>query len=144
MRNLLVGVAVIAALVCLYVVANQIPSQALGYVAILGAAGAIGAAYVGHYIIRHRRLREWSRTHGRIDSCFQGPVDEGSQEYICTYLYSVNGTRQAGSFKFLARQGRFEEIRTALVGEVITVRFNPRNHTKSIVEESRIKDWDVA
>lgn len=144
MRNLLVGSVVIAVFTCLGVIAYRTPSVTSNRIVFLILAGAIGAAYVGHHVIRHRRLQTWSRAAGRIDSCFQGPIDEGSQEYICTYLYSVDGTRQGGSFKFLDRRGRLEEVRAALVGEVITVRYNPRDWTKSIVEESRVKDWDIA
>lgn len=144
MRKIIVGSAVIAVLTCLGVIAYQTPSRLFDSIVLLIVAGAIAVAYLGYYAVRQRRLQTWSRAAGRIDSCIQGAIDEGSQEYICTYAYSVKGTRQGGSFKFLDRLGRFEEIRAALVGEVIFVLYDPCDHTKSIVEESRIKGWEIA
>jgi hypothetical protein len=145
MRKLVVGSALLAALIGLSLLAYQTPSQTLGRIFILGVAAAIGAAYIGYQLIRQRRLHTWNRAAARIDSCLKvGGVDEGSQEYLCTYLYSVNGTQQGGSFKFLDRPGRLEEIRAALVGLTISVMYNPGDVSQSIVEESRIKGWDVA
>jgi Protein of unknown function (DUF3592) len=144
MRKLAVGGTVLAVLIALGLLAHRTPSQTLGPLLLLAVALAIGAAYAAHLFIRQSRLQNWSRAAARIENCLRGPVDEGSQEYTCTYVYSVNGTRQVGSFKFLDRPGRIEEIKAALVGEVISVMYDPRDCTKSIVEESRIKRWEVS
>jgi hypothetical protein len=144
MRKILVGSAVLAILIGFASLAHQTSSQTLEQIFLLAVAGAIGAAYLVHHLRRQRRLQTWNRTAGRIDTCFKGAIDEGTQEYTCAYSYSVEGTRQGGSFTFLDRPGRLDEIQAALVGEVIWVMYDPREHTKSIVEQSRIKNWDTA
>src|SRR5215469_4898034 len=121
MRKILVGSAVLTVLIDLALLANQTSSQTFEQVFILGVAGTIGAAYLVHHLRRQRRLQTWNRADGRIDPCFKGAIDEGTQEYTCVYSYSVEGTRQGGSFTFMDRPGRLEEIRAALVGEIIWV-----------------------
>jgi hypothetical protein len=144
MRYLLIGAAFVAAVFGMYLLVEYIPTETLGPVGPLIAVTALFViVLVRLYVVRYRRLHNWARTTARVESCQPGMVDEGWQRYTCTYIFWVDDARQAGSFQLWANRGRLEEIRTALVGETVVIRYNPQKCTESIVAESRIKGWDV-
>jgi hypothetical protein len=58
-------------------------------------------------------------------------------------MFSVDGVRQGGELRFSNKPGRLEEIKAALVGKQITVRYDARDCTKSMVEETSIGGWKL-
>jgi len=145
MRYFLIGLAFVAAVACIYLAVDYFPSQALGST---GPLVAVTALLIGllvwRFVVRHRRLRDWASATGRIESCMPGAVDEGMQSYQCSYIFWVDDARQGGSFEVFDKRGRLEEIRAGLIGESVTVRYNPSDCTQSIVEGSQIKGWNIS
>ena len=70
-------------------------------------------------------------------------MDEGTQEYYCTYMFSVDDVRQSGEVMIFDKGNRFEEIQAALLGQQVTVRYDPSDCAESIVEETEISGWKL-
>jgi hypothetical protein len=90
---------------------------------------AVTALLVGllvwRLMVRRRQLRDWASAPGRIESCSPGVIDDGMQTYQCLYIFSVDDARQGGFFQVFDKPGRLEAIRADLVGESVTVKYNP-------------------
>jgi hypothetical protein len=77
------------------------------YQILLIIAAALCVWYASQYFIRWRRLRDWPRTMGQIDSCYEsGSTDGGQWEYSCVYIYSVDDTRNANSVTIIDKPDR--------------------------------------
>jgi Protein of unknown function (DUF3592) len=144
MRSALLGIGVVAVLVCVYLLTHQFPSTTLRSAGMLIFFAAFVMVFVGAYWIRRKRLQEWSPTSGRMESCSLGSREKDFQTYYCTYLFSVDGARQAGQVTITDKPNRLEEIKAALVGEQVTVRYDPSDCTRSIIEETQINGWKVS
>lgn len=144
MRAAFFGLSVVAVVVGIGLLGHEFPAVTLWSVAIRVFIGMFAVVMVADYLIRRWRLRVWVSTTGRIETCGElGMPDEGSQHYGCTYLFSVDGARQAGEVRFFGKPNRLEEMRSALVGQQATIRYDPRDCTKSIIEETLINGWKV-
>jgi hypothetical protein len=144
MRSAILGIGTVAVLVCVYLLTYRIPSSTLRSAGMLIFFSAFVMVFIGAYWIRRKRLQEWAPTSGRMESCSLGSREKDFQTYYCTYLFSVDGARQAGQVTITDKPNRLEEIKAALVGEQVTVRYDPSDCTKSIIEETRINGWKVS
>jgi hypothetical protein len=143
MRAPLLGVGLVGALLCAYLI-HPVAPAALGPLLFIIFIGVFLVLAIARYLTREQHLRDWSSTLGRIESCnIRGVPEDGFQDYICIYLFTVDDARQAGELCFSARQNRLEEIKGALVGQQVTVRYDPNDCTNSIVEDKRINGWKV-
>jgi hypothetical protein len=143
MRPALIGIGFIAALACAYLLTYEFPSITLWSFWVRIFVGAFAVILFGGYWMRRKHLREWASASGRIESCSLGRADEGSQLYCCIYMSSVDGARQAGELQLWDKPNRLEEIKTAVVGQQVTVRYDPIDCTKSIIEETRVNGWSL-
>ncbi len=142
MRVPVIGIGIAAALFILYLVI--FPSARLFHVSVWVFAGAVAVAIFSEYLIKRWHLRRWTSTTGRIEYCTKvGEPAEGSQMYSFAYMYSVDGVRQGGELRFANKPGRLDQIKEALVGKQITVRYDAGDCTKSLVEETVINGWKV-
>jgi|HubBroStandDraft_5_1064220.scaffolds.fasta_scaffold138230_2 hypothetical protein len=144
MRSAFLGIGTVAVLVCVYLLTYRLPSSTLRTAGMLIFFAAFAMVFIGAYWIRRKRLQEWAATSGRMESCSLGSREKDFQTYYCTYLFSVDGARQAGQVTITDKPNRLEEIRVALVGEQVTVRYDPSDCTKSIIEETHINGWKVS
>jgi hypothetical protein len=138
-----IGIAVVLFGVYL-VITYEFPSVPLWSATVRLLVGACAAVLVADYVMKRRRLQKWPSTLGRIEYCCKlGEPHEGSQEYSCAYTFSVDGVRQGGEIRFSNKPGRLEEIKAALVGKQITVRYDARDCTKSMLEQTSIQGWKL-
>jgi hypothetical protein len=139
------GIGIAAVVFCGYLlITYEFPSLARWSVAGWMFIVAFAAVLAGDYLMKQIHLRKWPSTAGRIEYCCKlGEPREGSQEYSCAYMFSVDGVRQGGELRFSNKPGRLEEIKAALVGKQITVRYDAHDCTKSMVEEPVINGWKV-
>lgn len=128
----------------MFLLTYQFPSWTLWSIGVRVFLGFFAVVFFGGYWLRQKRLREWVSAYGRIESCSLGRMDEGLQEYCCIYMFTVDGARQAGEVRVSDRPNRLEEIKRALVGQQVTVKYAPHDCTNSIIEETTINGWTVS
>ncbi|HEY6337480.1 MAG TPA: DUF3592 domain-containing protein [Candidatus Sulfotelmatobacter sp.] len=144
MYALLVSIGVIAALVRICALFSyEFLSLPIGGVLLPVFIAAFAVAVIAGYWIRRTRLQTWTSVSGRIESCSLGTWDKRMRQYRCVYLFSVDGVRQAGEVAIWDRTDRLEEIKAAVVGQEVNVRYDPSDCTKSILEETSINGWNV-
>jgi hypothetical protein len=119
-----------------------ITSDTFEWLALLVIAVAVGVGYLVYCLVHLHHRRHWICVDARIISCDKiGTLDEGSQEYGLTYLFLVDGVRQAGSFSFFDAPERLEELRAAANGKTVSVVYNPKDCTQSVVTENHLEGW---
>lgn len=141
MHTVIVRVELTTFLAYVFVRTRQVPPFMIVCIGISIAAFTIFA--VGSYWMRSKHLREWPSANGRIESCSLGRLDEGTQTYYCLYMFSVDDARQAGELQIWDKPNRLEEVKAALVGKAVTVRYDPNDCTKSIIEETQVDGWSL-
>jgi len=144
MRSAFLGMGVVAVLICVYLLSYRVPSSTLRAAGMVLFFAAFAAVFIVGYWMRQKHLREWEATGGRVESCRLGQLEKGTQFYCATYLFSVDGARQAGQVMISGQPGLLEEIKAALVGQQVTVRYDPQDCTQSILEETQINGWNVS
>jgi hypothetical protein len=131
------------ALVVIYL-SHPIGPSALGSLLYVLFVGVFLAVFVGHYFLRRQHLQDWPSAPGRIESCDTRDVlRDGSQAYVCVYMFSVDDVRQAGELCFYGGQNQLEAIKRDLIGQQVIVRYDPNDCTNSIVEDNRVNGWKV-
>ena len=145
MRAPAMGIGIAAVLFGVYlVITYEFPSVPLWSAAVRLLVGACVVVLVGDYVMKRRHLRKWPNTTGRIEYCsLVGEPHEGTQDYSCAYMFTVDGVRQGGEIRFSDKPGRLDAIKATLVGEQVTVRYDAHDCTKSMVEETSIGGWKL-
>jgi Protein of unknown function (DUF3592) len=145
MRAPIMGCGIAAVVFCGYLlITYEFPSLAHWSVAGWLFVIAFAAVLVVDYVMKQVHRRSWPSTAGRIEYCRKlGDPRKGAQEYGCAYMYSVDDVRQGGELKIVDKPNKLDEIKSALVGKQITVRYDAHDCTKSIVEETTINGWRV-
>jgi Protein of unknown function (DUF3592) len=142
MRAPLIGIGIVAVLVGAYVI-HPLDGKGLFRVAYFAFLAMFAVVWIGHYLLRQRAIDDWPSTEGRIESCRAEMVDRGVQTYVCVYLFSVDDARQGGELYVYESENRLDELKAALVGQPVTVRYDPDDCTKSVVEETHINGWKL-
>lgn len=93
------------------------------------------------FVVRRKRLRDWSASEGTIRSC--SPL-EGNRGYRCTYVFWPDDARQGGTFLISGSNARLDEIRSKLIGCTVHVRYDPKDYTRCMVEDTQVMNWVVA
>jgi hypothetical protein len=145
LRAPLMGTGIAAVVFCVYLlITYEFPSLARWSTAGVLFVAAFAAVIIGDLLMKQVHLHSWPTTSGRIEYCYKvGDPREGSQLYSAAYMFSVEGVRQGGELRFSNKPNRLDEIKEALVGKQITVRYDTHDCTKSLVEESTINGWKV-
>lgn len=108
---------------------------------------AIFLAWLITVLLRKKKVRDWLATEGTIQSCDEGSFYRGIQSYRCSYVFRPDATRQGGTFLIseaaAESDDRLDEIRKELIGCTVRVRYDPRDYTRCMVEDTRVMSWRV-
>jgi hypothetical protein len=98
-------------------------------------------------LLRKKKIRDWFATEGTIQSCDEDSFYKGIQSYRCSYVYRPDDTRQGGTFLIsepaAESDDRLHEIRKELIGRSVRVRYDPKDYTRSMVEDKQVMRWGV-
>jgi len=143
MRVPLIGMGVAAVLVCGWLaILRYPPAQRANIVIWLFIAFCI-IMMGGTSLLRQLRSNTWECTSAQILSCSRDYNGGHTQDYICDYLYEVDGARQGGSFNVWNANAGLDQVTAALVGRTVNVRYNPEDCTQSMIDASSINGWKV-
>jgi len=116
----------------------------VSYIFLLFAIFFVYFAFI-HDALAERRSHSWSCTEGTVEIVQEHDCSEdGLQTYYCTYIFRVDGVRQGGVFAISERTRLLNELQRALVGQAVTVRYNPNDCTECRIEESSLRDYTVS
>lgn len=108
---------------------------------------AIFLAQIIAVLLRKKKIRDWFATEGIIQSCDEDSFYKGTQSYRCSYVYRPDDTRQGGTFLIsepaAESDDRLHEIRKELIGCSVRVRYDPKDYTRSMVEDKQVMSWGV-
>jgi Protein of unknown function (DUF3592) len=143
MRVPLIGMGVAAVLVCGWLaILRYPPSQRMSIVTWLFIAFWI-IMVGGTSLLRQRHSQSWERASAKILSCSRTYSGGHGQDYVCSYLYEVDGARQGGTLFAFNTNATLEQASAALVGRSITVKYNPDDCTQSQIDANSINGWNV-
>jgi hypothetical protein len=143
MRMPLIGMGVAAVLVCGWLaILRYPPAQRMNIVTWLFIAFCI-IMMGGTSLLRQLRSNAWECTSAQILSCSRQHNGVHGQNYICSYLYEVDGARQGGSFIVWNPNASLDQLNAALVGRTVNVRYNSEDCTQSMIDANSIDGWKV-
>jgi hypothetical protein len=143
MRTPLIGISVAAVLVGAWVaILRYPPSQRMNIVTWLFMAFVL-IMMGGSWVLRQKRSQSWACASAKILSCSRTSSGGEGRDYICSYLYEVDGARQGGSFVLFNPPANLEQVNAALVGRSVTVMYNPEDCAESMIDGSTINGWRV-
>jgi Protein of unknown function (DUF3592) len=143
MRTPLIGMGVAAVLVCGWLaILRYPPAQRMNIVTWLFIAFCM-IMMGGTWLLRQLRSNTWECTSAQILSCSRRYNGGHGRDYICSYLYEVDGARQGGSFIVWNPNASLDQLNAALVGRTVNVRYNPEDCSQSMIVANSIDGWKV-
>jgi Protein of unknown function (DUF3592) len=96
------------------------------------------------------KAEAWPTIAAKIENVFvvsstrgvKGPRYEVTNA-VLAYSYSIGGSFFSGEIKLMADDSRVETIEKELVGQQVTVHYNPKKPKKSIFLKHRVRGWSV-
>lgn len=143
MRVPLIGMGVAAVLVCGWLaILRYPPSQRMGIIIWLFVAFCL-VMMGGTSLLRQLRSQTWESASAQIMSCCRTYGGRQGPDYTCSYVYEVDGTRQGGSFIIWKTNASLEQVKAALVGKTVDVKYSPEDCTQSQIDADSINGWRV-
>jgi|SRR5579862_5855932 len=143
MRVPLIGTGVAAALVCGWLAVLRYPqAERMNIITWLFVAFWV-VTVGGTVLLRRLRSQTWESASAQIMSCCKTYGGHQGPDYICSYVYEVDGARQGGSFLIYHPNATEEQINTALVGTAVDVKYSPEDCTQSQIDANSINGWRV-
>jgi|SRR5579872_2109340 len=141
MRVPLIGMGVAAVLVCGWLVILRFPpSQRMGIIIYLFIAFWV-IMVGGTLLLRQLHSQSWESASAQIMSCCKTYGGRQGPDYICSYVYEVDGARQGGSFLIYPPNASEDQINAALVGKMVNVKYSPKDCTQSQIDTDSINGW---
>jgi hypothetical protein len=143
MRTPLVGMSAAAVIVCCWLaILRYPPAQRMNILIWLFIAFCI-LMIGGTSLLRQLHSKSWERTSAQILSCSRRYDADNRLDYDCSYLYEVEGVRQGGSFIVWNTNADSDQLKAALVGRTVNVRYNPEDCSESMIDANSINGWKV-
>lgn len=143
MRVPLIGMGVAAVLVCGWLAILRFPpSQRMGIIIYLFIAFWV-IMVGGTLLLRQLHSQTWESASAQIMSCCKTYGGHQGPDYICSYVYEVDGARQGGSFLVYHPNASEDQINATLVGKTVDVKYSPEDCTQSQIDADSINGWRV-
>lgn len=78
-----------------------------------------------------------------LDSSSRGPNRNPETHVVLAYAYSVGESSYAGEVRLWASASSVDSVEKELIGQQITVRYNPRNPQVAIFLKHKVRGWLV-
>jgi len=98
---------------------------------------------------RIMRAKAWPNVEAKIENVFIDTETSGvkyrrEETYAAlAYSYSVGESFYSGEIKLLADDSKVQELEKRLIGQLVTVHYNPRNPAQSVFVHESVRGWPV-
>jgi hypothetical protein len=114
--------------------------------------GVIIAAIVGVFFFWTRRFarkaESWPTIAAKVENVFldvssRGPNHQDVTHTVLAYSYSIDGSYYSGQIRLSASEVSLESVEKEMIGQQISVHYNPRKPETSIFLKHKVRGWLV-
>ena len=93
-------------------------------------------------------MEAWPITEARIENVFldvssRGPNDRDVTHTVLAHAYSIGGSYYSGQIRLSAGERSLELVEKEMVGQHVSIHYNPREPKTSIFLKPKVRGWLV-